>query len=1843
MPATIRRLAIVNRGEAAIRALTAVHEINQAGDRPPITTIALYTDPDEHAWFVREADEAVALGPATYLDPGSGHRQSAYLNEAEVLAAVRAAGADAVWVGWGFLAERASFAERCEQAGITFVGPAAATIRLLGDKVAAKRLAQGAGVPVVPWSEDPVENLDQARTHAARLGYSLVLKAAAGGGGRGIRLIRAEADLEVALTAARDEAALAFGDPTVFLERLVPAARHVEVQVIADSYGTTWAVGVRDCTLQRRHQKVIEESGSTVLDPAVEREIRDAAVRVVAAAGYRGAGTVEFLVDPDTGHHLFMEVNTRLQVEHPVTEVTTGLDLVKLQLHVAAGGRLTGAPPPVRGHAVEARLCAEDPENDFAPAPGRLVRLTLPAGSGIRVDSGVREGDQIPAEFDSMIAKIIAWGADRAEALARLRRALAQTTAVIEGGTTNRSFLLDLLHRPQVRAGDYDNHWLDRLTGAGGHLPAADPVALLVAAVTSYDADEADQQAAFHARAARGGAEAPPATGHRCRLTYRGHRYDLHVYRTGPATYRVVGAGGAADVGLVRRGRDESRVTVAGRTHRFLATVEGAAIRVDVDGIGHTVSRDDGGVVRCAGPAFVVALRVAPGDTVVPGQPVAVLESMKMESTLTAPFGGTVVSVDVAENAQVEAGAAIVRIIASETTTSGDAASVRLTGLTAVPPPGTPSCDRVYQALRGYLLGYDLDPATLREMLTRQRRLGEVSPPADPGLLHCEDGLLDLFADVGALYRPREAADTDDPAAGGSGREHLLAYLQWLDPDRAGLPYEYRERLARALSRYGVTGLDRTPALVEAVVWLTRSLHRIDEIVPAVLAILDRRLRHRGALLHLVDDDTRARLDRLAAATRGHPAVVADLARDVRFRFVDEPLLAGAVAEEYTRARRHLDALRADPCRADRAERVAGLVACPQPLHGTLVRAWRDTADPRLRRVLLEVCARRYYRVVRLTGLGFAEADGHQLCVADCPAEGFRLITAFLPVGELPELARAVTGQPAAGPVVIDVVTWRDVPDSGADEVVADLDKSLADVDFGPSLRRLNVAVTTVAGQRINVTYRPGDGGLTEDPRYRDLHPMFAARLELWRLSGFRLRRLPTEAEDVYLFDAVAHDNPGDHRLFALAEVRDLTTVRDADGAVRYPRLELIGLLSLSAIRAALAGMPARQRPAANRLVLYVQPPWDLTPAAWPGLARSLMPLAAGAGLDKAVLRVRLADGRDTVLHVEAFGDDVTVRERPPGRDPIRPLTPYRQRLLRARRLGAPYPYEIVRMLTPPTGAVARFPHGRFTEYDLDEHGRLAAVSRPYGLNTANIVTGLLASDTAKVPAGMQRVIVLGDPTRGLGNLAEPECRRIIAALDLAERHGLPVEWFALSSGARIAMDSGTENMDWIAAVLRRLIEFTQGGGEVNIVVTGINVGAQPYWNAEATMLMHTRGILIMTPASAMVLTGKQALDFSGGVSAEDNFGIGGFDRIMGPNGQAQYWAADLAEACQVLLRHYEHTYVVPGEPGPRRRPTADPADRDVRTAPHRGVAGTDLHTVGDVFSAEHNGERKKPFDMRSVLRAVTDTDAEPLERWAHWRGAETAIVWDAHLGGIPVCLLGIESHPVPRRGFVPAGGPAAWTSGTLFPQSSRKLARAINAASGNRPLVVLANLSGFDGSPESMRRWQLEYGAEIGRAVTNFRGPIVFVVVSRYHGGAFVVFSQRLNERMEIAAVEGSFASVIGGAPAAATVFARDVRQRTEQDPRVREAAERLRTADGDEAGRRRAALAEITAAVRSAQLGQVADEFDRVHTVQRALAVGSVDRIIPASRLRPYLIDALERGLAASAQRPVDPGVPG
>ncbi len=793
------------------------------------------------------------------------------------------------------------------------------------------------------------------------------------------------------------------------------------------------------------------------------------------------------------------------------------------------------------------------------------------------------------------------------------------------------------------------------------------------------------------------------------------------------------------------------------------------------------------------------------------------------------------------------------------------------------------------------------------------------------------------------------------------------------------------------------------------------------------------------------------------------------------------------------------------------------------------------------------------------------------------------------------------------------------------DELRAALHDRLVGVPFAHEVRRVAVGVCTGGRPVTYLTFRPRGGDLVEDLLVRGLHPMVGRRLDLWRLREFDITRLEAP-EDVLLYHCVAKNNEADQRLVAMTQVRELAVVRDDDGRVSsLPQVERAIASCVEGIRRARALRATREVALdMNHVWVHIWPPIEAELDQLTSLRRSIAPITAGAGIDEVLAQGQVAIPGDRFVPVAGRfyyqpGSGVQFSVGPPPTERLVPMDDYARKVMRARRRGTVYPYELHGMVAGEGGS--------FVEYDLDDTGALVPVERAPGSNKAGIVVGVVTTPTESYPDGITRVLLSGDPTRALGAVSEAECSRVIAALDVAETMQVPVEWYALSAGARIAMNSGTENMDWVARALKRIVEFTQAGGEINVVVAGINVGAQPYWNAEATMLMHTKGILVMTPDSAMVLTGKQSLDFSGGVSAEDNFGIGGYDRVMGPNGQAQYWAPDLRGARDVVLAHYEHTYVAPGESGPRRVPTTDPLDRDVTTEPHV-LADSDFTTIGDIFSSQANPDRKKAFDIRTVMRALADQDHMTLERWAGMADADTAVVFDAHLGGHPVCMIGIESRTVPRRGFPPTDGPDTYTAGTLFPRSSKKAARALNSASGNRPVVVLANLSGFDGSPDSMRNLQLEYGAEIGRAVVNFDGPIVFCVISRYHGGAFVVFSKALNPRMTVLAVEGSFASVIGGAPAAAVVFAGEVDSRTAADERVRSVRAELATADDVTRAAIAARLQEARTAVRAEKLGEVAAEFDRIHSIHRAVEVGSVDAVIDPHELRPRIITALSGG---------------
>jgi propionyl-CoA carboxylase alpha chain len=657
----ITRLLIANRGEIALRIIRTAREMD-------IATVAVFSDPDAGAPYVRAADEAIRL-------PGAAPRDT-YLRGAAIIAAAAAAGADAVHPGYGFLAENAGFARDCAAAGLTFVGPPPAVIEAMGSKLAARDLLAAAGVPVLPGLPvlaDPAGpgEAEKLAAAAAEVGYPVLVKAAFGGGGRGMRIVRAPGELAGAVESAAREAASAFGDGTVFIERYLEAPRHIEVQIVGDAHGTVAHLFERECSVQRRYQKIIEESPSPAVDERLRAELGATAVRAARAIGYVGAGTVEFVMDP-AGSFWFLEVNTRLQVEHPVTELVTGLDLVRLQLEIAAGAPL---PPEVTGarlsgHAIEARICAEDPRAGFRPAAGVLRRFAVPGLPGVRTDAGVADGSVVGVHYDSMLAKVIAHGPTRDAARRRLARALAE--AQLHGVTTNRDLLVAVLREADFAAGRIDTGYL---AGHPALLDAGllDGLALDLHLAAAALAGQAERRAAARVLAA-----APSGwrnvrsedqhaeyllDGERHRVQYRIDRDGLRASVDGrPLPGAELGTATA----------DEVELTAGGVTRRFRVHRAGSEVYVDSP-LGSVALTEAvrfpepdatavAGSLRAPLPGTVVRVAAEAGQRVAAGDPIVILEAMKMEHVVVAPGSGVVAEVAVRAGQAVEAGAELARV-----------------------------------------------------------------------------------------------------------------------------------------------------------------------------------------------------------------------------------------------------------------------------------------------------------------------------------------------------------------------------------------------------------------------------------------------------------------------------------------------------------------------------------------------------------------------------------------------------------------------------------------------------------------------------------------------------------------------------------------------------------------------------------------------------------------------------------------------------------------------------------------------------------------------------------------------------------------------------------------------------------------------------------------------------------------------------------------------------------------------------------------------------------------------------------------------------------------------------
>ena len=1836
-----------------------------------IQVIALYTEDDSEAPFVRHADIAL---------PISSERGAvaAYLDHDLLLSILREREVDAVWPGWGFVAEDPDFVERLDAAGIRFLGPSVAAMRALGDKISSKRIAEKVGVPVTAWSGGVLEGEADARSQANRIGYPVIIKATAGGGGRGIRIVHSEDEVDDAFRSASAEALAAFGNGDLFCEKLISGGRHIEVQIAADQHGHVLSLGCRDCSVQRRHQKVLEEAPPPWLSDEIRADLERSALQIARAVSYQGVGTVEFLMGE--GGFYFLEVNPRLQVEHGITEVITGLDLIEIQIRIARGESLEGWEVKERGVAIEARVCAENPDANFLPSPGRIARFDLALGPRIRVDSGIGLGSLVSPDFDSLIAKVIASGSDREEARARLECALRDFELVIEGGATNKGYLIELLGSEAYRAGPVDTSWLDRRNeerhAAGPFDESEAQDALLAGAIVAYQHVREEARAFFYSdTAALSRERIPPNQGQQIDIGFEGRNYRLHVYAIGAWRYRVHLLSRAVAATMREEGPYRGRLIIDHRVRRTVYDISELGLRLELDGRPYAFSLQTAGQVRSASPAMVVALQVEVGDRVRMNQPLGLLEAMKMEIGFQAPISGVVSEIRVRAGQQVAAGDVLLVVDASlEEDEAGPAAAA-----IELPAQSDPlavlfraredmelaeadlmsasqldvdtrrnAINGVREEVRRVMLGYDANP-------NRAARLVDfLEAPIDPELpenfrrelaeIHHE---IETFADVERLFirAPRASVSGElNP----SNDARFRMYVRRIRAAGAGLAPEFLDLMQRALAQYGIRSLEPGDELERAVLRMLSAQFDPSLRYRLLLSVIRRvtAIASSGIGLEREFDFSRVLSEIVGMRPRVGDAL-ADAALEASYTIFRRPGIEARAARTSARVEAWLETARTE-LTTPPADVMREVAAAPRAVFDRVGHWIMGEDGPRREIALAAHTQRRYAPRVSLSHETFS-VEGSTIHSIEYPEIGVVLAALateenVLRVAERicrgARLLAGTKGHPGLRALEV-VVPPHCAPDFS--RIRGQLEKLLSENQI-PSSFTLGLLGEEGGIDHTFKTWEPTPDGVALRPDY-DLHPETAERIDLARFENFELERVSAD-ESVYAFIGHAREVPGDERVFVLADLRDRASEAGHELATHLPAFERTFQRAARSLRTILQVRDPRRRLQWNRIAIFVSPPIYLDPTAISRIAGQLAPATRHLGLEKVIVRLNLLD-RDRpeapplIREIEIVdpGGQIEINARDPHRESLVPASEYERKLVATRSRSLFYPYEVIKMLTvderkapaaAPGTSAQSLPLGHFEEYDLDPDSAVAiSVSgRPYGENIAGVLFGIVKTPTEKVPEGMSRVLILSDPSKGMGALAAPECNRLVAAFDLAEKMSLPVEWVSISSGALIAMDSGTENLDSTARVVRRIVTFTQAGGAINIVVAGVNIGAQAYFDALATMLMHTRGALIMTQDASMVLTGRRALEAAGSVSAEDEVAIGGYERIMGPNGEAQFHARNLHDAFRILYSHYDYSYVVPTESAPRRRMSEDSAERSICDfATPNDEFG--FANVGEIFDDEKNPGRKRPFGMRTVMSALIDRDGGHLERWREMVGAETTIVWDAHLGGIPIELIGIESHSLSRNGYRPHDGPEVWNGGTLFPQSSKKMARAINAASGVRPVVILANLSGFDGSPESLRKLQLEYGAEIARAVVNFEGPILFTVVSRYHGGAYVVFSRALNPGLEASALTGSYASVIGGGPAASVVFAREVRAQAVADPRVIEKQRALRGISGNgDREELEALLEEITLEKQAA----VAAEFDRIHSVERARDVGSLNEIIEPARLRERLI--------ASLCRAIDPG---
>ncbi|MBW2715230.1 MAG: ATP-grasp domain-containing protein, partial [Deltaproteobacteria bacterium] len=1239
---TIRRLAILNRGEAAMRCIRSVKAL-RALEQSNLESIAIYTDVDRDAPFVRHADHAVRLeapnGPV-----------AAYLDHDRLIALLVRAGADAVWPGWGFVSEDPSFADRVTSQGMRFLGPTGDVMRALGDKIDAKRIAEEAGIPVVPWSRGVVEDEESAARCAAELGYPVVVKAAAGGGGRGIRMVESESELADAFRSASAEAKSAFGDDRLFIERKLPRGRHIEVQIAVDSKGSAMSLGCRDCSVQRKHQKVIEEAPPPKISQDLSADLERAAVRLVEHVGYVGVGTVEFLSSGE--EYSFLEVNPRLQVEHGITEELTGIDLVQLQIRIGRGEALPRGRKVGARVAIEARVCAEDPQADFLPTPGRIALFDPALGPRVRLDSGVSAGCRVPAEFDSLIAKLIATGETREEARARLACALTDFELVVAGGATNKGYLLDILETPEFRSGDFDTEWLDRTPELRAGSDDYVVEALVAAAILSYQRSRDAARQKFYADPATlSPASIPPSTGQRVDLTAGAESYRLEVFAVGAWRYRVHLDGRVA-VATLSDERDNSAILeLGGRSLRVLHDVSERGMRIEIEAHPYRFTSELAGQVRSGSPAVVIGIQVVVGDRVEVGQSLGLLEAMKSEIDFRAPVSGIVKEVCIRMGQQVSSGELLL-IIEAEARgafdvsyrqrltlppdsdpldlffSKGEGDEDEVPDLQAVERAGAADRRAAIEASRGeirrILMGYDVNPARGKRLVA----LLEGPMPEDLSAELCSELAeirheLAIFADIELLFvRAPQASVSGD--VGPSNHARLRAYMRRMATEGAGMPDAFLAILRRALTHYGIENLEASDSLERAVLRMVASQRSPDLRRRLVLEILKRVHALAESGVNLGDDEQLEAALACISSMRGLlPDALADRAIEASYTIFEGPELERQAEQTTQEVENWLAAAESVPSQPPRAVLVH-LANAPYNVFDRVGR-WLSDSNPLRRSIAVAAHICRFY-------------------APNNPPTHTSTIIGLTHIERLDlQDGRTLLGGVAAPDQILQALEQlaRASDELDTDERIHSIEL-LVPVDDGEDIEGLRNAIAPVLSEaikadRLTLTrladsqrsehfcFEQTAQGWVEMKGLYGLHPETADRIDLHRLGAFDCERLDSP-DDIYSFHLRSREIPGDERIFVLADFRGRSPEHGHEATLHLASFERVFFDATRTLRNHLGLRDPSRRLQWNRIAVFTSPAIFLDDQVAARLARRLAPGTRHLGLEKVIARLNVLD-----------------------------------------------------------------------------------------------------------------------------------------------------------------------------------------------------------------------------------------------------------------------------------------------------------------------------------------------------------------------------------------------------------------------------------------------------------------------------------------------------------------------------------------------------------------------------------------------------------------------------------------